>query len=210
MTAQHNFLPIFIGILFTLAGCGKPPAGGGGPPEGDFPSNVVGAPVTVEPLRESVQLVQSAAAGTRIKAIDTGLTYQFRYEPNGRRFAVIPFDPPENIDSTATASAADPGQSEYPVLSGEIDESCRFVSPEDGFLSSAVVERLPREAFANLPDAYNLSTTAWAPPILFYSDGTAVDATFRLVDEGRRSIELSVRGLTGTVAADKLEREWTP
>lgn len=52
----------FIQIIFSaalLTGCGKPPSGGGGPPEGDFPSDVVGAPVTVEPLRESVQLVGS-------------------------------------------------------------------------------------------------------------------------------------------------------
>jgi len=46
-----------LSILFLLSSCGKPPAGGGGRPEGDFPMNVVGSPVTVEPLRESVQLV---------------------------------------------------------------------------------------------------------------------------------------------------------
>lgn len=163
-----------------------------------------------EAIRDSAQMVQSAAAGTRIKAIDTGLAYQFRYEPNGRRFAVIPLDPPENIDTTTIASVTNSGRSEYPVLSGEIDESCRFISPEDGFLSSAVVEQLPREAFANLPDAFDLSTTAWAPPIVFYSDGTATDAIFRILDEGQRSVELSVRGLTGAVSAGDLEREWTP
>lgn len=48
--------------LLLLTSCGKPPAAGGGPPEGDFPTNVVGAPVTVEPLRESVQLVGSFEA----------------------------------------------------------------------------------------------------------------------------------------------------
>lgn len=46
-------------FAFLLSSCGKPPSGGGGPPEGDFPMNVVGAPVTVEPLRESVQLIGS-------------------------------------------------------------------------------------------------------------------------------------------------------
>lgn len=51
---------ILLSLSFLLlAGCGKPPSGGGGPPEGDFPANVVGAPVRVEPLRESVQLVGS-------------------------------------------------------------------------------------------------------------------------------------------------------
>ncbi|MBX3438969.1 MAG: hypothetical protein KF861_15870 [Planctomycetaceae bacterium] len=163
-----------------------------------------------EAVRESAQLVQSAAAGTRIKAIDTGLTYQFRYEPNGKRFVVIPFDPPENIDSTTAASTTTSGQSEYPVLSGEIAETCRFVSPEDGLFSSATVERLPREMFANLPDASDLEATAWAPAVLFYSDGTATDATFRIEDDAQRSIAFSIRALTGTVAMDPLERRSKP
>ncbi|MGD9857246.1 MAG: hypothetical protein AB7U20_20065, partial [Planctomycetaceae bacterium] len=163
-----------------------------------------------EAIRESAQSVQSAAAGTRIKAIDTGLTYQFRYEPSGQRFAVIPFDAPQNIDSTATASQSNPGHSEYPVLSGKIAETCRFVASDDGLFRSAAVERLPREAFANLPDGHELSAAAWAPPVLFYSDGTAIDATFRIVDQGKRAIALSIRGLTGTVSTDPLERESSP
>lgn len=163
-----------------------------------------------EAIRESAQSVQAEAAGTRIKAIDTGLTYQFRYEPNGRRFAVIPFDPPQNIDSTATPSPTNPGHGEFPVQSGQIAETCRFLAPDDGLFRSAAVERLPREMFANLPDAFDLAATAWAPPVLFFSDGTATDATFRIVDEGKRSIGVSVRGLTGTVSTEPLERESSP
>jgi len=56
-------------VLFVLSGCGKPPAGGGGPPEGDFPSNVVGAPVTVETLRESVQLVGTFEAPEQLLVV---------------------------------------------------------------------------------------------------------------------------------------------
>jgi prepilin-type N-terminal cleavage/methylation domain-containing protein len=160
-----------------------------------------------EAIREAAQSVQTAAAGSRIKAIDTGLTYQFRYEPGGQRFAVIPFDPPQNIDSTTAATAANPTQSIYPVLSGQIAESCWFESPDEGLVMSAPVERLPRDVFANLPDAYELESTAWGPPVLFYPDGTAIDAIFRIIDDGNRSIQVSVRGLTGTVSTGRLERE---
>jgi len=48
---------LFSLILLVLAGCGKPTSSGGGPPQGDFPTNVVGAPVTVEPLKETLRLV---------------------------------------------------------------------------------------------------------------------------------------------------------
>lgn len=56
-------LPVLVITGLTLlVGCGKPPSGGGGPPEGDFPTDVVGAPVTVEPLKQSVRLVGSFQA----------------------------------------------------------------------------------------------------------------------------------------------------
>lgn len=59
---KHS-LPFSVLIVLTLlVGCGKPPSGGGGPPEGDFPMNVVGAPVTTEPLQQSVLLVGSLQA----------------------------------------------------------------------------------------------------------------------------------------------------
>ncbi len=50
------FLP-FLAFLALLSGCGRPPQTRGGPPEGDFPVNVVAAPVKVQPVRETVRLV---------------------------------------------------------------------------------------------------------------------------------------------------------
>ncbi len=158
-------------------------------------------------IRNSALAVQTAAAATRIKAIDTGLTYQFRYEPGGQRFAVIPFDPPANIDSTTSVSTTSPQQQIYPVLSGQIDDSCQFASTDERLFTSTAVETLPREAFANLADAHELETTAWAPPLLFFADGTAADATFRVTDDGGRSIDISLRGLTGSVSTGTLQRE---
>ncbi|MEZ6146772.1 MAG: prepilin-type N-terminal cleavage/methylation domain-containing protein [Planctomycetaceae bacterium] len=139
-------------------------------------------------IRDSALAAQTAVLGTRIKAIDTGLTYQFRYEPGGQRFTVIPFDPPENIDATTSVDSTSPQLQIYPVLSGRIDESCQFTSTDERLFTATVVESLPREAFANLIDAHELETTAWAPPLLFFADGTSSDATFRIKDEvGARS-----------------------
>ena len=55
--------------LTLLVGCGKPPSAGGAPPEGDFPTDVVGAPVTVEALRQSVQLVGSFQAPDQLLVV---------------------------------------------------------------------------------------------------------------------------------------------
>jgi membrane fusion protein, multidrug efflux system len=49
--------PLYISAVLLMNACGKPPSAGGGPPEGDFPMDVVGAPVTVDRLQETVRLV---------------------------------------------------------------------------------------------------------------------------------------------------------
>lgn len=64
MTPTLLFIPVLL-----LSACGRPPSSGGGPPEGDFPSNVVGAPVTVENLRESVQLVGTFQAPEQLLVV---------------------------------------------------------------------------------------------------------------------------------------------
>lgn len=153
-------------------------------------------------ILEGAEAARSAAASSRIKAIDTGLTYQFRYEPEGRRFVVIPFDPPETI--AASSTDAPDGVATYPVLSGRIGEASRFMIPED---EQMVSEGLPRELFANLPDANELEGTSWGPPMLFYPDGTAADGSFRIVNDDELRIDLTVRGLTGTLSVSPLMRE---
>lgn len=153
-------------------------------------------------IQEGAEAARAAAASTRIKAIDTGLTYQFRYEPGGRRFVVIPYDPPESIAASSTET--DGSIQTYPVLSGQLAEGTRFVIPED---EPAVAEGLPRESFVNLPDARDLEATTWGPPVLFFPDGTADDATFAIVNEDDLRVELAVRGLTGTLTVSPLTQD---
>lgn len=50
-----SFYLCFFSVLFFA--CGRPPQSRRGPPEGDFPVNVVAAPVKVQSVRESVRLV---------------------------------------------------------------------------------------------------------------------------------------------------------
>jgi prepilin-type N-terminal cleavage/methylation domain-containing protein len=156
-------------------------------------------------ILEGAEATRAAAAGTRIKAIDTGLTYQFRYEPQGRMFVVIPYDPPETIAASSTIT--DGSVSTYPMLSGRLSEQCRFVVPAD---QPGVSEGLPPEAFTGLPNAGELQGVTWGPPILFFPDGTAADATFGIVNEDDLRVDLSVRGLTGALSLGPLRQEATP
>jgi membrane fusion protein (multidrug efflux system) len=57
-------------ILLMLSGCGKPPSAAGGPPEGDFPVNIVGAQVEVAPLQQSILLVGSFEAPEEVTVVN--------------------------------------------------------------------------------------------------------------------------------------------
>jgi hypothetical protein len=163
-----------------------------------------------EQIRGSAEAVRSAALGGRIKAVDTGLRYQFRYEPAGRNFVVLPYDPPENIDGSAAGISAQTPAGTYPVEAGKIGEQCQFAVPEGTSALGPLAEQIPREAFGSLPHAAELAAVAWSPPVLFSPDGTATDGWLQLSDDGGRQLPVFIRGLTGAVSIGPLSREAEP
>src|SRR5262245_9272864 len=61
-------------------------------------------------VRQAGQLVQARLAGTRVHAVDTGFDYQFRFEPEGQRFLVLPYDS-QALATLQTASSPTTGTS---------------------------------------------------------------------------------------------------
>lgn len=141
-------------------------------------------------LAEATENVRSLLGGTRIRAVDNDQTWQFRYEPGGTRYLRVPFNAPdsENSDSVSTGGRQ----------SGSLPEGITFESTDAG-----TAPPLDPALLNGLPDSGELSSVSWATPILFYSDGTASQATVEIVDEygGRR--EVTVRDLTGAVQSGR-------
>ncbi|MFV0444466.1 MAG: prepilin-type N-terminal cleavage/methylation domain-containing protein [Planctomycetaceae bacterium] len=168
-------------------------------------------------IREQAHTIRVELNNARIKAIDQGLTYQFRFEPGGRKFVVLPYDRPDTgsggSTSTSSSTVTTPTLTvSVPVLSGTIAEPCEFDVPQVRNAvthadQAVVTEKLPDEWLTMLPDANLLRETSWAPAIRFYSDGTADDATVAVIDDSERRIEISLRGLTGSVQSGPLVRE---
>ncbi len=149
-------------------------------------------------LSESAQAVQTALNKARMWSIDTSLTYQFRFEPDGRYFVVVPYDRAIAVADQSGEATVDPSLARR-MLSGELPEGIEFratvVTPQ--------VEQLSAELLAGLPDAAKLSQVRWSSPTFFYSDGTATDAVLLLEDEKERQYRVSVRGLTGIASAQE-------
>lgn len=140
--------------------------------------------------------VRSAFAGSRLTAIDAGLIYQFRYEPGGRNYVLVPYELPIG-SPTDNSTAASVGKQ----VSGELHETMQFETTS----SFAGVEKLSPDMLSGLSNAGKLQSVDWGPAILFYPDGTSVDATFDVVDEQKRRGRLTVRGLTGAVTLSRPE-----
>lgn len=174
-------------------------------------------------IREQSHTVRVELNNARAKAVDQGLTYQFRFEPGGRKFVVLPYDRPdtgsgdETGGTTATIATANQPTTptltaNVPVLSGTIAEPCSFDVPlvrnQVTHADQAITtEKLPEEWLNLLPDANGLRETSWAPAIRFYTDGTSDDGSVTVIDEDNRRIDISVRGLTGSVSAGPLVQE---
>lgn len=148
-------------------------------------------------LKESAVSVRHELAGSRIKAIENGLVYQFRYEPGGRWFAVLPYDRPDvgNEQVTNAGSSLKPATTKAaPAVLKQLPERCRFRVKE-----SQPVEQIPPEWRQLLPQNAPLGQIQWCVPILFFLDGSTDNATVIVEDLKGNSQTLTLRGLTGAV-----------
>ena len=143
-------------------------------------------------VKEAVEPVRAELARTRIRALDAGVTWQFRFEPDGRKYLMVPYEfdeleADEDVQQQQLAS--------FPRMAGELPESVLGT------------EQLSQEAVTGLPEGKSLSEANWSPPLLFYSDGAATDAAFDIVSEDKRFQRLTLRALTGTVTVSNIETQ---
>ena len=142
-------------------------------------------------LQAAVEDVRAHLAGSRLRAIDTGVVYQFIYEPNGQRYFVLPLE--------AAAGTL------LPALEGRLPESLRFDSTD--------VVQIPAMQLSGTSSAGTdqAGTSAdggstWSAPILFAPDGSATEAALDVIDEENRFVRLSIRGLTAAVTVGEVQQ----
>ncbi|MCA8990836.1 MAG: prepilin-type N-terminal cleavage/methylation domain-containing protein [Planctomycetaceae bacterium] len=176
----------------------------------------VGRYLGEQPVKNSAELARRHLGGTRHKSMSTGLIYQFRYEPGGQRFVVLPFEyDPEQVSSSSTVSTSTVMNSDsLPVASGTIDATCHFANSVDaanmfaasGIQTASSTQQIQPELLALLDAGTDMSGVSWSTPILFYPDGTTDDAALSVLDEDQRTINVTLRGLTGVASTEKMQR----
>ena len=168
-------------------------------------------PIMSETLEEhrienATKEVHTELANTKLHAVDTGLTYQFRFEPKGQRYIVIPYE----TDADDSGTEGSQGESLYrPRISQSLPEGFEFSVESETTTGEMELktETVRQELFGNLPNANKLSGVSWSPPILFFPDGTSEPAMFIVKDDRKQFVRLSVRELTGAVSISRAKKE---
>ncbi len=156
-------------------------------------------------LKQTAEELRVKLTGARLHSIDAALIYQFRYEPGGRRFLIVPYE--RDVPQTRQTGANDvagPDECREWNHAGELPEDIQFQTPDD---QDAETEKVAQEWLNGLPDAGELAATVWSAPLLYYPDGSATDAALELIDSDRQSVRLAIRGLTGAASLSRVHRE---
>ena len=161
-------------------------------------------------LKQNVELVRRELANTRILAIESGLTYQFRFEPTAQAFVILPYDRPEVLASGPSGSQSSLSTATPPrkvkTVTGHISSDCLFKPATDNSDKQTAVSRLDDNWLSLLKNGASFSQTAWSQPILFRPNGESQDSRLVIRDKAGNTIELTLRGLTGSVRVDRMRR----
>ena len=169
-------------------------------------------------LRQAGSLVQARMAGARVHAVDTGIDYQFRFEPGGQRFVVLPYDQQvlaqmaasagANGGAGASAGGGGQGQPHFPRLAGRLPSDKAHFDPAS--TGGNAPQPFPGDWLAGIHGADQFAGVNWSAPILFHADGTAAAAHVTIRDKKNRIVTVSVRSLTGGVSVSKMVNGGTP
>ena len=170
---------------------------------------VIAGAVAMPLIRNSLkaQQLKSAAETMRIewsrahvKAMKTGRIQVFRYELNGRQFAVEPWVAADE------ATEAAPGESTAafgadPAATAELQDEFATKSLEEGVTFAGGEAKFDSRAY-EVEDFFQNGGSGdavqWSQPILFYPDGSASDAFVIVTDDSQSAYRINLRGLTGT------------
>ncbi|MEM9353465.1 MAG: hypothetical protein AAGA92_10675 [Planctomycetota bacterium] len=160
-------------------------------------------------LRRATDMVLTTWSAARTKAIETGETLQFRFEPSSGRFRVEPLDSLVSADDMASAASGETNPGLDSLSDPTVEDAPWFY---EGELPETVVfhagEGMPMAADSAEPQAERLNETAsgggWSKPILFFADGSTTAASVTVSNDRQVMQRATLRALTGLGRAGDL------
>lgn len=169
-------------------------------------------PLASQRLRRAAEQVRTQWIKARTKAINTGETFSFQYQPDTARFRVechsqeaalleatgASMGPQAGSGGSAGARSPSAASSASPSMPAAGAQPVEAELP-DGvkFAGGDVTEDARAAALANQDRSRGSVDLSWSQPIFFYPDGTATAARVALVGQRERAIVIELRSLTG-------------
>lgn len=164
-------------------------------------------PLAVQRLRKAADQVRADWTRARVKAMSSGRTYVFQYSPDADRYSIQPVAAGDMASEDASLGGGElgipAGQGTGTVNERALPEGITFYGDlDDQQDSSTLADALPGLDAAGGAILAGDSPTS---EVRFLPDGTTSTARVVLKNEYGRSIELSLRGLTGVVTVGEVQ-----
>ena len=154
-------------------------------------------PLASQRLRKAADAIQAEWVRARVDAMSSGQTCVFQFALDENRYWVEQTDGPEavvtsdaSVGSPIRSPAASAGSTGTQRSEEELPEGVTFAGGETAYDT--------RADFVPMGSDPSMAGTC-APAIFFYPDGTTSTAQLSLKNDRDEYIDLSLRGLTGTV-----------
>jgi prepilin-type N-terminal cleavage/methylation domain-containing protein len=177
-------------------------------------------PLAKAELREAARQMQAALLDARTRAVESGVVQELRYEPGGRRYEIRASGqedqgPASAVPNTATMpNTAAAGVAAQPLRSAALEpvaetlpDGIVFADPQE----ESRAEPLQALATTSPPAVEESATTGkrWTTLLHFYPNGRSPNCRLKLRGSKSWSVELMLRGLTGTVFVGEPHQEET-
>lgn len=167
-------------------------------------------------VKEAAKSVRTELGETRLRAIESGMPQIYRFQPGTGLFEVRPKEEetagPAVLES-ALEQLSDEAADTESITGGNVEDEPVYERylPEGMLFAGQEVARQPEaeeeaEGLAGLSTAEMAEQQIWSEPIVFYPNGRTSNARIRVTDGERYAVDVSLRGLTGTVRVGPTNR----
>jgi hypothetical protein len=159
---------------------------------GAISAPMLGGSFTRAALHGASDLLRGAWSRARLAAMESGQTYVFRFQPNGRAYQIVTLADLGAVGAEAVPVESVEGTEEEQP--GDILRLAKNSLPSGITFASGEVSA-SSQVMATLGAP---SGGAWSSPVLFHPDGTTSDATVVLANDAGQTVRVTLRGLTGS------------
>jgi prepilin-type N-terminal cleavage/methylation domain-containing protein len=159
-------------------------------------------------VRQGAEMVGVKLGSTRVHAIEHAVPYQFRFEPDGRRYIACSAEAnPAAAGAQMVSSTGATAVVRWRAI-GSLPRGVTFATVNSPVrYSGPPVPPIDADDIVGLPGAEEFDSVRWSEPIVFQPDGSGTTAAIEVRGPGNYVYRIHIRGLTGGVRVQSQRNE---